>query len=606
MEFIEKNRNNFKKPFFIISISKRRHHLNFNLNNHNEKGLITKKYQNSYRDIRLSYSENTKYFFHKESNIILILYGELYDVNKGELEYLHSNYLKNGINFIRSINGSYALFIMDLTQDKFFIVIDRINSRKIFQYVDSDCFIFSNSIYFFNDFSLSADPKAIAWYLSNGAVFNSRTLFKEIKVLKRATITEISKNHIKQKTYWVYGFNNEYKNISEKELSSELHKLLIRSVEKRIKSNDEIYISLSGGYDSAAILGIIRYSLKLDDVKTFTYAHGNISCKSDAYVSKLMAEKCGYKFNILPAFVNNLLSFLEENAYWGQGTANICDEINAINTIRDELGDSPNNNLFFGDECFGWVDEPITSKREAFRSLRIYDFDNLRLLDKFLPSHLFSNLKDELIADYADVLNLTPDFEDHFDTKNYLYLDQRISNVMTSWRDFFYSTYARIQNPFLDNDILDFMQKLPKNHRIDKLLFKNTVEKFYPEIFKFKRAKTSNAVPIGVYSALFRQNVSLLNDWLKEANIFDQYVPTDSIKELMRYEENLLDTYLHNARFIIRKASRRSKHIKKTFNVLGCNSESVDKTTLLKRVFTLRKHFKLSEANFIDCAKMSL
>ena len=597
MEFIEKNRNNFNKPFFIISISKRRDHLNFNLNKHDKKGLINKKYQNSYRDIRLSYSENTKYFFHKESNIILILYGELYDVNKGELEYLHSNYLKNGINFIRSINGSYALFIMDLTRDKFFIVMDRINSRKIFQYVDSDYFIFSNSIYFFSDFSLSADPKAIAWYLSNGAVFNSRTLFNEIKVLKRATITEISSNQIKQKTYWEYHFNNEYENISEKELSNELNKLLIRSVEKRIKSNYKIYISLSGGYDSAAILGIIRYSLKLDDVKTFTYAHGNISCKSDAYVSKLMADKCGYKFNMLPAFVNNLLSFLEENAYWGQGTANICDEINAINTIRDELGDSPNNNLFFGDECFGWVDEPITSKREAFRSLRIYDFDNLRLLDKFLPSHLFTNLRDELIADYADVLNRVPDFEDHFDTKNYLYLDQRVSNVMTSWRDFFYSPYISIQNPFLDNEILDFMQKIPKAYRINKLLFKNTVMKYYPEIFKFKRAKIANAVPDSVYSHLFRKNNTKLKKCLKEPNILDQYVPSYSINNLIDYKESALNSYLHNVQLFIRKASRRSKYLKKTFNFINCSPESVDKTTLQKRIFILRIFFN----NFTKC-----
>jgi len=382
-----------KRPFFRISISKRRHNLNLNLNNHNKKGLINKKYQNSYRDICLSCSADTKYFFHKETNILILLYGELYDVNENVLQCLHSLYLKNGINFIRGLNGSYALFIIDLNRDTNYVVTDRINSRKIFQYVDSDCFIFSNSIYFFNDFSLSADPKAIAWYLSNGAVFNSRTLFKEIKVLKRASITEISSNHIKQKTYWEYGFNNEYKNISEKELTNELHRLLIKSVEKRIKPNDEIYISLSGGYDSAAILGIIRYSLKLDDVKTFSYTHGNISCKSDAYVSKSMAEECGYRFNILPIYNNNLISFLEKNAYWGQGTANICDEINAINTISDELGDSPDNNLFFGDECFGWVAEPITSKREACRALRIYDFDNLRLLDKFLPSHLFSNLK---------------------------------------------------------------------------------------------------------------------------------------------------------------------------------------------------------------------
>ena len=606
MENIAGNRSYYRKPDFVICISKGKNHPNnipcFPCKNNK----IIIKCKNDYRNVWLLCSKTAKQVYDVQNKVIILLYGELYDVGGSEIEYIKNSYLKEGIDFIKNTNGSYALVIMDLSHDRFFIVTDRINSRKIFQYSDSDFYLFSNSIYSFKEFNLSPDTKAIAWYLSNGAVYNGRTLFKEVSVLKRATITRLSSNSFNAETYWKYRFNNEYKNITEKELSNELHRLLIKSVEKRVRPNGKIYISLSGGYDSAAILGIIRYTLNLSDVKNFSYAHGNISCKSDAYVSKLMAEKCGYEFNILPAFDNKLLSFLEENAYWSQGTANLCDEINAINTIRNELGDSPDNNLFFGDECFGWVDEPITSKREAFRSLKIYDFDNLRLLDKFLPSHLFSNLRDELIADYADVLNLTPDFEDHFDTKNYLYLDQRISNVMTSWRDFFYSPYVSIQNPFLDNEILEFMQKIPKAHRVNKLLFKNTVIKYYPEIFELKRAKTSNAVPIAVYAALFRQNVSLLNDWLKEGNILDQYVPIDSIKGLMKYEENLLDKYLHNARFIIRKASRRSKYIKKTFNVLGCSSEFVDKTTLLKRIFVLRKHFKLSEVNFIDCAKRSL
>lgn len=581
-----------KKPFFIISISKKRHLSNFNLNDHNEKGLINKKYQNSYRDVWLLCSADTKQFFHEETNVLILLYGELYDVNENTLQYLHSLYLKDGIDFVRDINGSYALFIIDLNQDINYIVTDRINSRKIFQYVDSNYYVFSNSIYSFNELNIAPDPTAIAWYLSNGAVYNNRTLLKEIKILQRATIFEVSSKGSSENSYWKYFFNYEYRNVPEKELANELNDLLVKSIGKRIRPEDNINLALSGGYDSSAILGIMKYHLKIEDVKAFAYAYGDVTHKSDAYISQLMANDCNYDFNIIPAFNNDIIGLLQENAYYSQGISNICEEINAIRFIEDEIGNKPDNSLFFGDECFGWVDEPLKSKHDAFSALRIYAFNNLNLLENILPSSYFIFLKNALMEDYERIIQRTPDFEDYFDTKNYLYLDQRISHVMTSWRDMFYSRHAKIQNPFLDNEILDFMQKLPQKHRIDKSLFKTTVTKFYPKIFQYKRAKTGNAVPDNVYSLLLTQNSYILKEWLKEGNLLDQYVPSSSVNSLIDHQENMMDTCLRKAQFLLRKASRRSKYIKTISNIFDSTSDNINKVTLLKRIFVLRLFFK--------------
>ena len=580
-----------RKPFFMIFISKSKNYPKSKVCNPVKINVVSAKYQNKYRDVWLYCSENARHVYDVSNNVIVLLYGALYDIDGSEIEYIKNSYLKEGTDFIRNINGSYALIIMDLSHDRFFIVTDRINSRKIFQYSDSDFYLFSNSIYSFKDFKLSPDPKGIAWYLSNGAIYNGRTLFQEICVLERATVTEISSDEISAEIYWHYTFNSEYENIPAKDLEVELNELLIKSIQRRIKKRDKIYVSLSGGYDSAAILGILKYSLKVDDVITITYGYGDIKKKSDVHVAKLMAEDCGYEFKYVSVFNDDLLKFLKENACLGQGTANICDEISAIDDVMDELGNSPDNNIFFGDECFGWVDEPLSSKSDSFKALRVYDFENMTLLKKNLSPAFFSHLQNELTSDYADVLNRVPDFEDYYDTKNYFYLDQRISHVMTSWRDFFYSPYIRIQNPFLDNEILEFMKKIPKIHRINKSLFKSTVTKNYPEIFKFKRAVASQAIPKSLSTSLLHQNIPLLKNLLKGNNVLDQYVLPDAIKKIMNYKETVIDTYSNYAQNIIRKVSRRSACLKKAFSIPGSTLENLDKTTLLKRIFVLRIFF---------------
>ena len=67
--------------------------------------------------------------------------------------------------------------------------------------------------------------------------------------------------------------------------------------------------------------------------------------------------------------------------------------------------------------------------------------------------------------------------------KDFLYLDQRLPNTISPWREGFAFPFATLRNPLLDNDLLDFVAGLPSPLRRTKVLFRRTVTKMYPTLF---------------------------------------------------------------------------------------------------------------------------
>jgi asparagine synthase (glutamine-hydrolysing) len=380
---------------------------------------------------------------------------------------------------------------------------------------------------------LTIDKAAVASYLVNGVVYNNRTPFHEIRVMERASIYQYYDCKLRRSTFWEYCFSNAYAARPYNQLKQDLRELLVEAVKLRIPPTSAPFISLSAGYDSTAILGIIGSCLRRRDAQCFSYAFGQTAPSSDEFLSQQMAALYGYPFRVIPSFAGSLQTVIERNARLGQGTSHFCHEVDAWFALGHNGSRSDEKWLFVGDECMGWINRPLYSYADVLQAVAIYDFSRLTWLEHYLDSACIRLLSEAVKGDIETIIKRCPESDDLHDVKDYLYLDQRLSHLIMPWRENFPGRFFTVANPLLDNAILDFIQKVPSSLRRGKRLFKDTVRNMFPDLFRVRRAQSSSFT---LYwdQALQDQKVELVSLVAQEVSPLDAILPQEALVHILR------------------------------------------------------------------------
>lgn len=389
-------------------------------------------------------------------------------------------YTSKGLDYFRTVEGSFVIFIID--GNNFFIVTDKVNSKKAYYGLIHNNWYISNNIDLLPTNDCHFDTQGMANYLANGVMFNDITLFEEIKSAKRASIHQIFNGQLNITKYWDESFNYSLFDKSKKDLyQNELEELIIRCVEERYATVKNPIISLSAGYDSRGILGTLHKKINAEKMSCFSYGSSeNLPADTDAKLAEKLATICGYPHHLIKSYEGNLINLINKNAKEGKCIANFCDELDAWHYLAklDQFSD-----VFVGEQCLGSVGSGIKSKRDIFDRLHINDSQILMPLESFISKNLFrdlchklNNLTDQIYAS-ADKYSILQDKLD------YLHLDQKCNHIFMPWREHFSSQVGFVHNPYLDGRILDFRKKLPPDLRDNKLLFKETITRMLPEIF---------------------------------------------------------------------------------------------------------------------------
>jgi len=511
----------------------------FNPDTENEVFIELKSY-----NLYLRHTKNSKIYSESENQLLIILNGRILNYKNNELDHIAKQYRKLNNSFIKDINGSFNIIIIDKLKDEINIYTDRINSRKIFYSDSDDNCIFSSQIYYQPVQQSQLDFYGLAWYITNGAIFNNRTLFEGINILERATCTTLGAKGISKRTYWDFYFTNEYADKKESILINQLSELMIESVKSRVTDESGVFLSLSAGYDSATILGILGEILKVPDVRCFSYAYGNITEDSDEYISKQMAGLYNYEHKIINSYNQNLDTTIERNAILGQGLSHFSDEIDSWFNISGQLSENVNNILFVGDQTYGFtLGNILSSFDEIINILRISNFPGISWLKNRMPGNIFKKFNEALNEEIKIIHKRCSNISDKDDMKDYLYLDQRLDHVILPWRDFIIGNFIQVENPHLDNNILDFIIKIPTAYRINQDLYFKTITKMFPKLFSIKRAERSSYVPN--WKKEF-SDIPESNILFKPDSRLESYFPVELIKYI--YNTNKSDKF-QNMRF---------------------------------------------------------
>jgi len=441
---------------------------------------------------RVDIFHQTRIFWFKKQKAVCILYGNLVS---GKIDEKFANsFRKNPLIPAKELNGSWALVFFDLESEEIKIVTDRFNSRLLFMYLSSENneAVISTDLRFIPQRLRHPDWAGVGWKLANGVPHCSRTVFRDIQKLRRSSVYHLSQGSVTHQEYWKLEFTESFSNRSLSSLKKDFSDILCQAVKRRISKHFPHLISLSGGYDTRCILGILAQELKSDQVVCISYQLPTPQKFSDAGVAKFLAKKVGFSHLTLTSYHGNIFKTLALNSLYSSGVSNFCEEVQAWEKAHELF---PQELPLFVGECFlGWRTTRFQDIEDILEFLQIRKSRALSPILDFFPKQTAQKMSQGMDKDAIKLVNRITEKRLE-NIKDYLYVDQRMGNLLLPWRPFFWGRGFSIQLPWLDNDIIDFMANLHPELRNNKYLFLQTIFSMFPDLFSIPRERTANYSP---------------------------------------------------------------------------------------------------------------
>jgi asparagine synthase (glutamine-hydrolysing) len=229
----------------------------------------------------------------EDSSVAAVLNGEIYNFRRlrEELERDGHRFGSNGdteviahlaeqlepVELCRRLDGMFAFAVWDERRNRLVIGRDRLGKKPLYYWAAGDRFVFASELKgLFADPAVPRrlDPGAIPAYLTFGYVPTPRTFFDGVRSLPPGHVLSLDPGGDPRiERYWsppVAGVNGAPRlAISLDDAAAQVRSRLEAAVERRLVADVPLGAFLSGGIDSAAVVGIMA-GLVDQPVQTFT------------------------------------------------------------------------------------------------------------------------------------------------------------------------------------------------------------------------------------------------------------------------------------------------------------------------------------------------
>ncbi|MBN2259662.1 MAG: hypothetical protein JW702_03920 [Clostridiales bacterium] len=464
----------------------------------------------------------------ESSNGVYRLYldGIVYNNN---LDQLIAGFISDGVEYVNKLEGNFLIFL--IIGSKFYLITDKLNSRKSFYVQIEDTWFISNNIDHLPKERCSVSIDGLACYIANGAMLDYLTLFENIKCAERSSIYCFDDCKFSVNRYWEIVFDHSsQEQLDEDFYENELEKLLIQGVKRRYAVNARTALSLSAGYDARGILGILHNTIKASNIYCFSYAlYDNPAPETDAYLAAQLAARCRYEHEIIKSYKGDLINLLVKNAEEGKCLTNFSDELDAWHYLAVKKN---YDDVFAGDMSFGAGENEKTIE-DVLTMLHIRSETGLTLLRGFVSKSIYGSIRRSIRKLNSRIIESTERLPHLLDKTDYLYYDQRINHVLLPWRENICGQTGFVHLPFLDGDIVDFILRLPGHLRDNKFLYRMTISKMYPDLFSIPRARVLGYKVNWAKEIAHNKNV-LIELILNSDSRLDEYISRDELIRMIQ------------------------------------------------------------------------
>lgn len=213
---------------------------------------------------------------------------------KSDTEVVLQGLVRHGKQFISRLEGMFAFCYYDITEHSWLLARDRVGEKPLYYYKGKDFFLFGSelkSLLSAGLISKEIDTDALTTYFQLGYIPAPMCILKDVNKLMPAVWMEITKDgNIYTEQYWKLEISNDRKFKDYGWCKKELKEKLVSSVRQRMISDVPLGAFLSGGIDSAIVVGLMS---KISDHPIDTFTAG---FKEKAYDESELASITAKKF----------------------------------------------------------------------------------------------------------------------------------------------------------------------------------------------------------------------------------------------------------------------------------------------------------------------
>lgn len=488
------------------------------------------------KNIWISY--NGEIYNFKELKLELKKLGHKF-ISNTDTEVIIYSYIEWGIDCIEKFNGMFAFSLYDNFKKKFYLCRDRYGIKPVYYHITKDkTFIYGSeikSILEYKDYKSEIDKEALVEYFTFQNIFTSKTLHKNIQILEAGHYFEIDllTKSYKKLQYWDFDFKNPEIVKDEREYIEELERLFAQAVRRQLVSDVPLGCFLSGGIDSGSITAITSNHFQQSNniLKTFTVGFDltNTNDLERSFDERAKAEFMSYKFKTehyemvlksgdMERCLENFAYHLEEPRV-GQSYPNYYAAKLVSKFVKVVLSGIGGDELFAG---YPWRYYNITNSKNFDDYIdKYYKYwqrliPNREIRNLFIP--ISSNIKNVWTRDIFKNVFKKPTLmekqEDYINNSLYFEAKTFLHGLLVVEDKLSMSHSLETRVPFLDNDLVNFSQKIPvkfklKNINSKKKMNENNISKhknsdgkmiFRKSISKYMSKDTNQAIKRGFSS----------------------------------------------------------------------------------------------------------
>ncbi len=552
----------------------------------------------------------------EDKSVFVILNGEIYNFRElrkeleakghrfttaSDTEVVVHLYEDDGLEFVKRLDGMFALAIWDEPEKRLVLARDRIGKKPLFYSEVDGKLSFASEVKTLietGQLEREIDPVALASYLTYGYVAEPLSIFKGIAKLPPAHILVYDASGLNVQQYW--DLNREPDDsISLDDAVAETRRLTDRAVSSRLISDVPLGFFLSGGLDSSIVVGAAAQASS-SKLKTFS-----IGFEEDSY------SELGYARTVAERFDTDHEEFIV--------TADMGRDLESIVHYADEpFADSSMVPMYYlsrqtrqhvtvalsgdgGDEIFGGYDRyiglglarkyhrvpkfirrgligPISGmipespgKRSNLRRIKRLTYPATDSAEQWyvgwMQQFRVESHPAAFTSGFASAIAASGGWTDHM-SNAFAGLDDPAAARSAQWVDT--TTYLpgdllvkadrmsmahglEVRSPFLDHHLVEFASRIPGEYSIKGRSGKQVLKRAYANLIPdeiSRRPKAGFTVPIGEW----------INGPLRDSTRDLLLAPDAEVRRVIRPE--------FIARMVEQHATRRYDHAVRLWNLI--------------------------------------
>jgi asparagine synthase (glutamine-hydrolysing) len=414
--------------------------------------------------------------------------------SRGDAEVVLQALATWGEEALLRLNGMFALAFWDAREGTLLLARDRFGVKPLYYARVGPRLLFGSEVK-----ALLAHPGLVAAvdlaglreYLAFQNFFTDRTLFEGVRLLPAGCRLRVGRDDGGRgaepgvRRYWDFSFREAAAPGSREELLEELHRLFVQAVERQLVSDVEVGAYLSGGMDSGSITAVA--ATRLPWMRTFTAGFDLTSASGIelGFDERPAAERMSYLFRTehyemvlksgdMERVMPELTWHLEEPRV-GQSYPNFYVARLASRFCKVALSGTGGDELFGGypwryyrgavnggfddyvEQYFGFWQRLLPAGTEAAVLAPVWS-----RVSHVEPREVFKGV----FAGHAAPLERP---EDYINRSMYLEAKTFLHSLLVVEDKLSMAHGLETRVPFLDNDLVDFAQRLPVRFKLGNL-----------------------------------------------------------------------------------------------------------------------------------------